>query len=173
MRKLLFVFLFLGLVSCGKKNNNDTVVIDEDNGPLSEFEVQSLVKNTWCDDNATVQFTYAQNGGGTCTSEITLRHNITQFSDKEYFVEFSYSGNQVRCRKSFGNPIFLNANQVNNQLRKRGYRLSFTGKNQALMTNIGKDEVSQKVEVYVDSNSANIVPVNKNLRPTDLYNCQP
>lgn len=174
MKKILFVLVIFSLISCGKKNNSSSDNNNNlDTDPLTTLEMQTLVNNNWCEYETTIQLQYNQGGQSrNCTAELTLIHDVNRFTETEYFVEYKYSGNPVRCKKNFGNnDVIMNQAMINNQLKDRGYRMSFIGQNQAILTEVGSDDSSQEVQVFVSNNQTNIIPANKSKRPIELSRC--
>lgn len=161
------IFLTIGFIlfitACSDDNNNSNPRNPPiDNNPsLSETASRSLETIKWCEIADVTYKTYECNG-------IVIRHKFTKFSNTEYLAEIIYDGGGAYCGKG---SIHLTSTDIQKLFEKASYRVSFTEKNKAVITQVGSD-TGEPVEFFVDSKSVITIPNNKALAPNRLEPCK-
>lgn len=160
---IINIIRFLLLIGCSNNDNPAPALTpseDNKNLFLSQSEASFLTTNKWCE---AITIKYRNNQ----CNPIRVAHSFTQFSDKEFYGEFFYPAQ----REIYCGGLYMSKAKVNDLLENASYRVSFTARNLATMTQMSDDNESKDVEFYVDENSVKFIPIDQTLKPGHLTAC--
>lgn len=173
MKGLLSIFLVFVLLGCSEQKKKTPKIKDgNDTGHLSKAEMNSFLNTQWCENGVAVSFIWVEDEvKKSCVTQVTAHHNITQFTTDEFLVELSYQGEDVICQPMVGTAKSFSQDNVTMALMESSYRMSFTDENLASVTKVGDGKKSAESEILITEQDIKIIPVEKNLKPRALYNC--